>query len=371
VDENGNPYLTDSEYEEMIAAAQSERYNGIADVDMSALEYLLKTINENYSDEIAQYQDTVSSVISEYTSDEYADAWANNPRATWEGMMQQIYKNGPDKTTREAITELLENMDGYVDEIEELAENWDSLSPENQETVSALYEELNTLRGMTVYQNGIFGQKGDMDGLWADVAGQVYGSSDTPSSLTDWLTEWMGEDYTAIYDAIGESVKPEIEEAYTSTQDTIDEIFSQGFSTSADVDITLNPSLNGLSSFSQYGSSSLLIPNQRADGGLATSPELTWFAENGPEMAIPIDGSSNAISLWEQTGRLLGMDSKLDSLELDGGSSSTSVEYKPTLQFYGDAPSKEDLTEALKISQDEFESLMEKYLKTHGRVSFA
>ena len=110
--------------------------------------------------------------------------------------------------------------------------------------------------------------------------------------------------------------------------------------------------------------------NQRAEGGLATKPELTWFAEKSPEMAIPIDGSRNAISLWEKTGRLLGMDSVLDGLDLEGGNSSTTIEYSPTLQFYGEAPSKDDIESALRVSQDEFDSLMERYLKTHGRVSF-
>ena len=109
--------------------------------------------------------------------------------------------------------------------------------------------------------------------------------------------------------------------------------------------------------------------NNRATGGLATRPELTWFAENGPEMAIPIDGSRNAISLWEQTGRLLGMGSVLDGLDL-GGSSGHTIEYSPTLQFYGGTPSKGDLEDALRVSQDEFDGLMERYFKTHSRVSF-
>lgn len=52
------------------------------------------------------------------------------------------------------------------------------------------------------------------------------------------------------------------------------------------------------------------------------------------------------------------------------GASSPSIEYSPVLQFYGAAPSKDDLTDALKISQDEFESMMDKYLKNHGRVAF-
>lgn len=34
---------------------------------------------------------------------------------------------------------------------------------------------------------------------------------------------------------------------------------------------------------------------------------LTWFAEKSPEAAIPIDGSSNAISLWRRVGQMLGV----------------------------------------------------------------
>lgn len=34
---------------------------------------------------------------------------------------------------------------------------------------------------------------------------------------------------------------------------------------------------------------------------------LTTFAENSPEAAIPIDGSARAVSLWKQTGAMLGL----------------------------------------------------------------
>jgi len=166
------------------------------------------------------------------------------------------------------------------------------------------------------------------------------------------------------------SIRPAVEGMYAWSQETIDEYFSQGFTTDADLGITLNPYFKYGTLPSLYNLPDLEGINNRADGGLATRPELTWFAENGPEMAIPIDGSQNAISLWEQTGRLLGMDSVLDGLDLSGGGSAPTIEYKPTLQFYGEAPSKEDLDDALKVSQDEFDLLMERYFKTHGRVSF-
>ena len=109
-----------------------------------------------------------------------------------------------------------------------------------------------------------------------------------------------------------------------------------------------------------------------ANGGIWDSPILTTFAEHGREAAIPIDGSQNAINLWEQTGHLLGMDSRLDGISFEAGHSSepTTIEYKPVLNFYGAAPNKDDLTDALDISQEKFERMMRQYEKNKGRVSY-
>lgn len=63
------------------------------------------------------------------------------------------------------------------------------------------------------------------------------------------------------------------------------------------------------------------------------------------------------------------MGSAFDGLDLGGGETVT-VQYSPVLNFYGEAPDKDDLTDALDISQDKFDSLMDRYLKTHSRVSF-
>jgi TP901 family phage tail tape measure protein len=363
--------LTESEYNKALEELQSDYLDKVSSATAAASEFQLNTIMEQYSSDINSFASGLFDGDlswfkdqTEYTQ-EQLDMMDYDPLETyWNDLWQNTVNDDEFEITRKAIEQLLEAMEPTIEQMENIKEQYEQLGMDVPESIANGLEQADFLSGIA---------NGDQDAIFELIGQQLSGTEyeDTINELIDagrYVPDSIAEGMDDSYD---ETIRPVIEGMYTWSQETIDEYFSQGFSTSADVDITLNPSLNGLSSFSQYGSSSLLIPNQRADGGLATSPELTWFAENGPEMAIPIDGSSNAISLWEQTGRLLGMDSKLDSLELDGGSSSTSVEYKPTLQFYGDAPSKEDLTEALKISQDEFESLMEKYLKTHGRVSFA
>ena len=107
-----------------------------------------------------------------------------------------------------------------------------------------------------------------------------------------------------------------------------------------------------------------------ASGGLVDKRQLSWIGENGPEMVIPLDGSSRAFELWEQASQFMN-GSLLDRYDINaGGSSETTIEYSPVLQFYGEAPSKSDLDSALKTSQDEFEAMMEKYLKKQARLAF-
>jgi hypothetical protein len=45
--------------------------------------------------------------------------------------------------------------------------------------------------------------------------------------------------------------------------------------------------------------------------------------------------------------------------------------FSPTYNFQGEAPSKKDLVDAAKISQREFEKMMDNYLRKKGRVAFA
>ncbi len=47
------------------------------------------------------------------------------------------------------------------------------------------------------------------------------------------------------------------------------------------------------------------------------------------------------------------------------------ITYSPTFQFYGEAPTKEDLTEAARMSQSEFNDMMDEWFKPRTRLQFA
>lgn len=133
-----------------------------------------------------------------------------------------------------------------------------------------------------------------------------------------------------------------------------------------------------------------------AEGGIYYNPILTTFAEEGPEAAIPLDGSSRAKTLWQQAGEILGMipagnkavygnipspdrDKAIyqDTLKLKPAAAAVpestpdiKINYAPVIQIKGDADQKA-LAKTLRISQTEFAEMMDTYLASKGRTSFA
>lgn len=119
-----------------------------------------------------------------------------------------------------------------------------------------------------------------------------------------------------------------------------------------------------------------------ADGGIFTVPHVAWFAEDGPEAAIPLDRSRNAIDLWEKTGELLGMDglsggaepltASIEEAAYNGsGETVIHVDNSRVINFNGSAPPKEELEEILDDENENFARLMENYLANNRRFSFS
>lgn len=351
-------YLTYSEYESALAAIQEEYLNNISELNAKAASFQIDTIMDVYGEEI-------NAVFEKYS------------HLTGESLYRAIMGDEDFEVTRGAILELLEVMEPTMEGISNVAQQYEEAGEKIPFAIQAIVEEYSILKSVVGDGTDLFSLSNlpnatiPMDQyIGIDNANEHYKKYKSIfGMLSDEALEAAVRTTTESLEKAEETViDPAVMGLYMSTEEFIKSYYSLGFKALADVEIELNPVYNNIPSNIRNPITRIPI-GQRAKGGLATRPELTWFAEEGPEMAIPIDGSQNAISLWEQTGRLLGMDSAFDGLDL-GSSSSSRIEYNPTLQFYGEAPSKADLTDALRISQDEFERLMDKYQKTHGRVAF-
>lgn len=383
-------YLTETEYQSALQSIQEQFLRNTGEVQARALNFQLETIMGQYQNEldpaVQEYMASIQSTLEEYMElGEYQ--WGEMPSLYLASMINEISNAGTlDKTTQGAISQLLEAMQPAVTEMQALKQQYEDIGAEvPQAIIDGLtsFDVLNALANSDTNSIGtMIGQQmvegGTFDTFYQDVLSQI----DTtefyiPETITSGISTAVAQMAATEVETAGNAAVPlAVDGVYALADTSIDSKFAEGFDTTASLSLTLIPNLANYSAIQNFvdnninGFNANLRINQRAKGGLATSPEITLFAEEGPEMAIPIDGSRNAINLWEQTGRLLGMDSVLDGIVLDGGNNAT-IQYNPTLQFYGEAPSKTDIADALRISQDEFESLMERYLKTQGRVSFA
>lgn len=370
-------------YVKNISAAQAAYEGGAITIDEYYSE--IARYEEQYLSNIGSLQEKAASFQLDTLLDVYG-AGIEEIFAKYEGLngvdlYDAIMGNEDFDSTRGAIRELLDLMEPTIAQMGDLAQRYEAAGetvPAAIQQIIDKYAILNSIAGKGT-QFGLsdlpgdnyipFGEYAGMDKAmdYFEQSGNIFGELNT--TIINEAAEAAG---LLVYDLEQDVVDPTCSKVYDATQTSLDSYFANGFFVDSDLNILLDPSVGFMASIGEKIKNAAIessFINHRATGGLATSPELTWFAENGPEMAIPIDGSRNAISLWEQTGRLLGMDSVIDGLDVSGNTGPT-IEYSPTLQFYGAAPSKEDLTDALRVSQDEFEALMERYMRTHSRVSF-
>lgn len=128
-------------------------------------------------------------------------------------------------------------------------------------------------------------------------------------------------------------------------------------------------------------------PDGFATGGLIAKPTLAYFAEDGPEMAIPINNSPRSLALWEQTGRMLGVepstgntfaDIDLSAAEarrnaVSSINNASNVVYAPNIVINsnGGSVNGEDIKKAVNNGYAEFKSFMDRYMKEQRRLSYA
>lgn len=372
--------LTDEEYETARSGVMQEYLRDTGDAQARSLSFQMETIMEQYADVLdpvmEEYLGNIREIIDRYSGWDWEDELtrADGIYKMTKELTEAGNIDGLDETTRKAIGQLLQLAGSTADLMDDTKQQFAAYGMELTDEMTQALSDYNLLAALA---EGIGGEDG------AYIIGQEMAAAGLWDGFYDGiLSEAADGGFDVFYDiykegALDAATTAAAEGMYAWSQETIDRYYAQGFKAEADVNITLNPLyewknsvLPGLNGFSRFNiTSDLSGIKHNANGGIWDQPILTTFAENSPEAAIPIDGSRNAVNLWEQTGRLLGMDSVLDGVSLEGGSGAV-IEYSPVLKFYGDAPSKDDIHEALSISQDEFESLMERYLKGRGRVSF-
>ena len=231
---------------------------------------------------------------------------------------------------------------------------------------------------------------GDEEAMWFLIGQQIKDNPEYYALLED-LKPFAGTLFDAIV-AGASTESEELKKIRTIVQSQLSAIFANPFDVTAKLNLTTATNTVNTSSvsnvLSNLGRSEAInkefnkLNNKGlpgfATGGIIQNPTLATFAEDGPEAAIPIDGSQRSIDLWKKTGELLGVfdgksraETSLSKLEDSSSSEGLSINFAPVLNFNGGTPSKDDIVEANRMSLREFEEMYKQLVKKNSRLGFA
>lgn len=370
-------------YDSMLAEYKENYLEQVGDIELKAANFQLDTIMQQYGDEL----DAAAPIMQQMMDESFADDihWRDSPGVALSYLKEDLTNgNAVSKDTRAALSDLYELAKPSQEMLQQLAMEYRAAGEE-------LPEEL-----MNGINNASFigTVSGDDEAFWGYLGENVYNNESYQETL-QMMQENGGDIPEELANAIYQNnhvVTDAAADLYKETDASLQNEFMAGFDIETEVRMKLNEVVNTTTSGAMTSITALsgkmagaLAKNKalgHATGGIFDTPHIAWFAENGPEAVIPLDASQNAMELWEETGKLLGINGfgeesgeSFSSLARDVESAPVSgggeISYSPTLQFYGEAPSRKDLDEALEMSEERFEQMLERYMRNHARLGFA
>lgn len=346
-------------YREKMALTRAERNEAIN-----------SAILDNYSSEVGSYYTQMQNAVASYRGD---------LGEVVQGMF--LYDN----ETTQAMSAFWGSMqDDFYKELADTKKNYMEMGKEIPAEIAKGLSDSATIGAMA----------GDKMAMWYLIQQEVSKGASDPelaADLKEVANGYMGTAFDAISVAskANQSVAREVR---TSMQGIIDKAFSTPFNVTAMLNLK-----TATNSVDNSAVRNVLSTQGRADainkefnklnnkglpgfatGGIIQNPTLATFAEDGPEAAIPIDGSQRSIDLWKKTGELLGVfdgrsraETSLSKLEDSSGSEGSSINFAPVLNFNGGTPSKDDIVEANRMSLREFEEMYKQLVKKNSRLGFA
>lgn len=360
--------MTDAEFQAAADSVNEGYLQQKQDLQIQAVQFQMDTIRQAYGDDLDQMIEEIKKDTDERLGDAL-QVYASGGNTMNFGLIGvdivKDMKGSVDKSTRDALADLYDQMEPQLEQMQSLAEEY-------RKAGKAIPE---ALQQSIVEASAIGGLGGDSYALWDVIADSA--KSEEYTKMIQQVEEAGGyvpqQVAAAIMDKQNE-IDNAVKKSYLSTQETIDNIYGKN---SFQIPINITPNVSN----APYSSSALkgVVKTGHADGGIFDQPHIAWFAESGPEAAIPLDGSQNAISLWQKTGELLGLDG-LDGTDensmsvnidraIEGNEPQVNIEYHPVLNFEGSV-NREEVAGVMETEQDKFNRMMSQWAKENLRFSF-
>lgn len=357
--------ISQAEFDSKSTEALQAYYGQQAEVIANGYQMMKDTIMSAYGDEIQPALDAITQQIET----ELPNVMAENSTpeqfvAAFDKLVTDtVNSSGMAADAKNAIQMLLKNMMPAEEDLEQLKQQMEAsgLSPG-----SIITDALNDMTQMSA-------ATGDETSIWKLIGDKIADNEDY-SLLTETIEQQTGQIPDVAIEAIT-SRNQDVEAAAKSILETIKDTFAGGVQ--AEIPITLDT----VTTYRTGGLTGTVRQpiEHHAKGGLMESPTLSWFAEESPEMAIPLNGSDRSLRLWQETGQALGAYKEVDYDQMystftmgsaQQDNSTFSPVYSPVIQVTPGSSVSEQVMEGLKISYEQFVEYMERFKREQYRTAF-
>lgn len=369
--------LSPEEFETERERAIQGGYEKRAETILNGQQAMVDTIMATYGDEIEPVLEAVNQKLDE----KVREVMENPHNMLPEDFMQELQwaideamaEAELPSDAQDALEMLVKGMEPSEEQMTQLI---NQMKQSGQAVPQAFLEGMQSI-------DMIRAASGDEEGLWGMV-GQIIAESPEQALVLEAARQQGAMFPQATFDAI---------EAEYSNSDTVAKQFLEhlknSFETGIDANVPVSVSINTMMTPEGQAAVGRLreknfaknLPGH-AEGGIFDTPHIAMFAEDGPEAVVPLNGSREALSIWQEAGKILGAYEK-DSYSriyesISNGwreSGGTAVggygapAFQPVVNIYGNA-SQEDVSDGLMMTFERWKEYMERYEDGRRRVSF-
>ena len=379
-------FITQEEYEANMREIEAGYRELVGSMDLKAADFVTGTIMQQYGDVLGDRIENADEILN--------DALGHS----LEGML--VSENGLTAFDENWVAK---NLGGKVKGADgrALAELWETAGPMYDQTVASMEEYQRNGEEIPEEMQDVI-KRGAMLGVASGDYSNMYAALGLAADEDDkQILEGFAEKDLYIPLQIAEAivgnsdaVDAGVDELREYTERHIQDVMGEDIDVLTRINVEFqarnsSPTFQIASKVAAIGAGA--IPGAK-DGGIFDVPHVTWIAEEGPEAAIPLDGSRNAVSLWEQAGERLGVfDDRRESFsslaaqimgDPAGGGTVNHVEEGGSIVlspvFHINAGGREDVAEAVRDAvRDTMEELeemvvnvMEREARNHERYAF-
>ncbi len=369
--------LSSDEYQKATDMAKQGYLDQVSELESKAFNFQYKTIVGSYSDILQKaipefntmLTDEVTSSMEEVKTD---GLWGKAMISLYDGIMDF---DGVDETAKANLKSLFKELQPSQESMEDLRQKYVEAGVEVPQWLSEGLQNSATLGALA----------GDADSLAKTVGMQIANSPEYTNMTKEAYNQGVNLDKELIEGI--EYKKPDIQLTVGGILTDIKETLEEGVDVEIPAKITLKNGKPDLSNVPQTRLYSSLFGKlqHNAKGNIVTKPIVTTFAEEGPEAAIPLDGSQRAVELWYMAGQIMGLINRDSSYgqpysipsayqTLAGSTTNNNVNNQPYIknEYNINVESGADVKkvqQAITITQAQFNKMMSAYNKDKGRVS--